>query len=145
MQKGIDFVGVSVVYFCHDGQGKFVMHKRSNQARDEHGKWDIGAGGLEVEDSIEQTLKKEIEEEYATEVRSYEFLGIRDVFRQNPDGSRTHWVALDHKVLVDPAKVKNGEPHKFDEVKWFTWSDLPAENELHSQLPIFLEKYKNRL
>ena len=33
MQKGVDFVGISVVYFCHDGKGKFVMAKRSEQAR----------------------------------------------------------------------------------------------------------------
>lgn len=43
--KGVDYIGVCVVYFCHDGKGEFVMAKRSSNARDEHGRWDIGGGG----------------------------------------------------------------------------------------------------
>ena len=142
MDKGIDFIGVSVVYFCHDGNGNVVMGKRSNQARDEKGNWDIGGGGLEVEDTVEETLRKEIKEEYGTDVISFEFLGYRDVIRKQND-KQSHWVALDFKVLVDPAKVVNGEPHKFDEVKWFTLQNLPSP--MHSQLPLFLEKYKGKL
>lgn len=142
MKKGADYIGISVVYFCHDGQGNFVMAKRSKNARDENGKWDIGAGGMEFGDTAEATLRKEILEEYCTEVLSYEFLGFRDVLREH-EGTPTHWLALDFKVLVDPTKVKIGEPHKFDEIKWFTLKSVP-EN-LHSQLPLFLDKYKDKL
>lgn len=141
-KKGQDYIGITVVYFCHDGQGNFIMAKRSNNARDEHGRWDIGAGGLEFGDTVETTLKKEIAEEYCTEVLGYEFLGFRDVHREN-QGQPTHWIALDFKVLIDSSRVKIGEPHKFDEIGWFKLSALP-EN-LHSQLPHFLDKYKDRL
>jgi 8-oxo-dGTP diphosphatase len=144
MQKGVDFVGVSVVYFCHDGKGKFVMAKRSQNARDEQGRWDIGAGGLEYEDSAEDTLRKEIKEEYCADVLKFEFIGYRDVFR-NHQGKATHWVALDFKVLVNPDQVKIGEPHKFDEIKWFSLNNLPKDSQMHSQLPFFLEKYKGKL
>jgi 8-oxo-dGTP pyrophosphatase MutT (NUDIX family) len=144
MQKGVDFVGVSVIYFCHDGKGKFIMGKRSNQARDEQGHWDIGGGGVEAHDTVEQTLKKEIMEEYCSQVLSFEFLGFRDVHRIN-QGQRTHWIALDFKVLVDPAMVKNGEPHKLDAVKWFTFKSMPPMEESHSQWPEFLRLYKNKL
>ena len=142
MLKGIDFIGNSVVYFCHDGKGKFLMHQRSKQARDEHGAWDIGAGGIELGDGVEETLIKEIQEEYGAIVISYEFLGYRDIRRQEK-GVKTQWLALDFKVLVDPKTVINGEPHKFDAVGWFTLSSLPSP--VHSQLPIFLEKYKEKL
>jgi 8-oxo-dGTP diphosphatase len=57
-------------------------------------------------------------EEYCADVLEYEFLGYRDVHREH-EGNRIHWLALDFKVLVDPAQVKNGEPHKFDAVEWF--------------------------
>jgi ADP-ribose pyrophosphatase YjhB (NUDIX family) len=140
--KGVNFVGVSVVYFCHDGKGNFLMHKRSKQARDEHGNWDIGAGGLEIQHSVEETLRKEIQEEYNTKVLDFEFLGFRDVFRKH-EGETTHWITLDFKVLVDPKTVKNGEPHKFDEVRWIKIGELPSLR--HSQVDIFLEKYKHRL
>jgi 8-oxo-dGTP diphosphatase len=140
--KGKEFIGNGVVYFCHDGKGNFLMHKRSAQARDEHGKWDIGAGSLELGETAEATLRREIKEEYNCDVLNFELLGYRDIFREQ-DGKPTHWLALDFKVLVDPAQVKNGEPHKFETVAWFTNDSLPEQQ--HSQLPHFLKKYGSRL
>jgi hypothetical protein len=37
MRKGYDYPGVAIVFFCHDGNGNFVMSKRGSQARDEGG------------------------------------------------------------------------------------------------------------
>ncbi len=99
LKKGIDYVGVTVVYFCHDGNGRFVMAKRKNTTRDEFGRWDIGGGGLEFNDTVEGTLRKEIKEEYCADVLDYEFLGYRDVHREH-EGKPTHWVALDFKVRI---------------------------------------------
>ena len=140
MKKGEDYIGVTVVYYCHDGNGNVVFLKRGNNCRDEQGRWDIGGGGLELGDTVEDTLRKEIKEEYCTDVLDYEFLGYRDVHREN-NGKKTHWIALDFKVLVDRAKAKNGEPHKFDDMGWFTLKNLPSP--VHSQFPAFLEQYKD--
>jgi 8-oxo-dGTP pyrophosphatase MutT (NUDIX family) len=140
--KGIDHIGVTVVYFCHDGKGNFVMAKRSQNARDEQGRWDIGGGAVEFDETIEQTLRQEIKQEYCTDVLSFEFLGYRDVHREN-NGKKTHWIALDFKVLIDPAKVKIGEPHKFDEIGWFTIDKIP--DNIHSQLSNFLGPYRDKL
>ena len=140
--KGVDHVGVCVVYFCHDGKGEFVMAKRNSNTRDEHGQWDIGGGGLEFGKTIDQTIRKEINEEYCTDVLDYEFLDYRDVHRVH-DGKPTHWIALDFKVRVDREKVRNGEPDKFDEVVWFKLNKIP-EN-IHSQVPNFFELYRAKL
>jgi ADP-ribose pyrophosphatase YjhB (NUDIX family) len=142
MKKGEDYTGVTIVYACHDGKGNFLLNKRGPACRDEQGMWDPGGGGLEFGDTVENTLRKEIAEEYSTDVLSYEFLGFRDVHREQ-NGKKTHWIALDFKVLVDPSMVKNGEPHKFDEVAWFTLDTLPTP--LHSQYLKFLELYKEKL
>lgn len=144
LRKGIDCIGVTIVYFCHDGEGSFVLAKRGQNARDEKGRWDIGGGALEFGDSVLSTLKKEIQEEYMTDVLDYEFLGFRDVHRKEGD-AKTHWVALDFKVKVSREKVQNGEPHKFDEIKWFRLDSFPPDKDLHSQLPVTLEKYKSIL
>jgi 8-oxo-dGTP diphosphatase len=142
MIKGIDYIGVSASFFCHDGQGNFVMAKRSQNARDERGNWDCGGGGVEFGHTVEETLHKEIKEEYGADILSYEFLGYREAKRMH-EGTPTHWVSLDFKVLVDPSQVKNNEPRKFDDLAWFTLSNLPTP--LHSQFPAFLEKYKGKL
>ena len=142
MKKGEDYTGVTVVYFCHDGKGNFLLNKRSINCRDEHGTWDPGGGGLEFGDTVENSLKKEIMEEYCTDVLEYEFLGYRDVHREN-NGKKTHWIALDFKVLIDRNKVANGEPHKFDAIEWFILDKLPKP--LHSQFPKFLSLYKGKL
>src|SRR3989338_7265625 len=140
MKQGFDFIGNSVVYFCHDGKGNVVMAKRSQNARDEKGRWDIGGGALELYETVDQALRKEIKEEY-----NCEFIGFREVHREI-DGRKTHWISLDFKVLVDVSDLKTNEPHKFDEVKLFPISEMIREPEqVHSQLPEFLEKYKDRL
>lgn len=142
MQKGIDFTGVCVVFFCHDGQGKFIMAKRSQNSRDERGCWDIGGGGLEFGVSVLDCISKEVKEEYNAEIKNVEFLGYRDVHREN-DGKKTHWIALDYKVMVNSEGVRINEPHKFDDLGWFRLSNLPKP--LHSQLLLFLKLYGERL
>lgn len=142
MKKGEDYTGVTIVYLCHDGKGNVLLNKRSTNCRDEHGAWDCGGGGLDFGDTVENTLRKEIAEEYCTDVLDYEFLGYRDVHREN-NGKKTHWIALDFKVKVDREKAGNGEPHKFDAVEWFTLNTLPSP--LHSQFPNFLKLYNSKL
>lgn len=142
MKKGIDYIAVGVSYFCHDGNGKYLMNKRSKNCRDEHGRWDIGGGGVDFGDTIEETLRKELKEEYCVENISYEFLGYGDVFREQ-DGSKTHWIQFFFRVKVDPKEVKNGEPHKFDEIGWFSLDNLPQP--LHSQIQKQVDLYKGKL
>lgn len=141
-KKGFEYPGISVCYFCHDGKGNFLMQKRGENSRDEHGRWDTGGGALEFGEKIEDCLRKEIKEEFCADIIAFEFLGYRDVHRTH-EGKPTHWISLSFKVLVDPSQVKNGEPHKFDEIRWFKKDSIP--NNLHSQLPQFFDKFDDKL
>ncbi len=142
LKKGTDYIGVGVVFFCHDGNGKFLMGKRSVNTRDEHGRWDFGAGGVEFGHTLDDTLRKEIREEYCTDVLDYKFIGYMDVHREH-EGKPTHWISFAFKVLVDPEKVRVGEPDMCDELGWFTLDSLP--DNLHSQFPKLLEPYGDQL
>lgn len=143
MKKGIDFTGISTVFFCHDGQGNVLLNKRSQQCRDEQGCWDTGGGGLEFGLSPEENLRKEIKEEYGVEVIECSLLGHRNVKRKLIDGTPTHWIAFDYLVLIDRDKAILGEPESMEAIEWFNWKNLPEP--LHSQFPIFLEKYRQKL
>src|SRR3989344_5746206 len=125
MKKGIDFPGVCVVFFCHDGR------------------WDLGGGAIELGETIEGAFKREVREEYGTNVLDFEFLGLRDVHRVDEKGNKTHWIAFDFKVLIDKKKVKNGIPDDHEEIGWFRLDNLPSP--VHSQLQNFLKKYRKKL
>jgi 8-oxo-dGTP diphosphatase len=131
LRRGIDHIGVSATFVIHDGQGRVLLQKRGANARDEQGRWDVGGGAIEFSESIDEAVKREIQEELCTEPLDITFLTAYDAHRQLSDGTPTHWIALVHVVRVDPAKVKIGEPHKIDEIGWFTHNNLPQP--LHSQ------------
>ena|SRR3989338_10506562 len=143
MKRGIDFPGVCVVFFCHDGKGNFILGKRTKNTRDEHGRWDPGGGAVELGETIEGAFKREVREEYGTNVLDFEFLGLRDVHRVDEKGNKTHWIAFDFKVLIDKKKVKNGIPDDHEEIGWFRLDNLPSP--VHSQLQNFLKKYRKKL
>lgn len=143
MQNGVDFIGNAAVTLCHDGKGKYLLGLRSDKCRDEHFKWDpIGTGGIEFGDTIETTIRREVKEECGADVLHIEFIGTREVFREN-EGKITHWIQFDHLVQIDPAQVKIMEPDKCLELRWCTMDEIPEPR--HSQFPFFLEKYKDRL
>lgn len=142
-KKGIDHVGTAVVFFCHDGNGNVLLNKRSKKSRDEHHTWDPGGGVIEVGEKVIDALKREIKEEYCTDIIESEFLGFRDVHRVDEKGNPTHWIILDFKVLINRKKVANGVPDKHAEIGWFKLNNLPFP--VHSQFPLFLKKYKEKL
>lgn len=141
--KGISFVGVTTTFLCHDGNGNVYLAKRSENARDEQGNWDTGAGGLKWGQTAEQNVAREIKEEYGADVLKLDFLGYDDVFRTLNDGTPTHWLALRFVAQVDPKQVRICEPDAFTDSGWFTLDALPAP--LHSQILPFLNKYKKPL
>lgn len=143
MKIGIDYTGITTPFYCHDGKGNFLLHKRSENCRDEHHRWDTGSGKLEHGISIEENILKEIMEEYGCEGEIQELLPVHDIFRKQGDID-THWIAIPAFVKVDPSKVKIGEPDKILEIGWFSIDNLPEP--LHSgfahTLSLFPDNFK---
>jgi len=131
LKKGVDFIGVTCVFYCHDGKGNLLMHKRSKNCRDEQGRWDPGAGSMEFGETFFETAKREINEEYSVIPKNVQFWGASNVLRLNGK-KRTHWIALLFTAEVNPKKVKIGEPEKMDEIGFFPLSKLPKS--LHSMV-----------
>ena len=143
LHKGVSFPGVTTVFVCHDGKGHILLGKRSQNARDEHGHWDVGAGGLKHGQSVEDNLKRELKEEYDVKPEKLDFIGYMDAFRKNQDGLDTHWLAMYFAVKVDPAKVKLNEPDMIEELDWFSLDKLPSP--MHSQFKSFYKAYEDKL
>lgn len=139
MKAGFDYVGVSTPFYCNDGRGNFLLHRRSTKCRDEHGRWDPGSGKLEFGLTPEQNVLKEVREEYGCRGVIQKSVPAHTIFRTH-EGKKTHWIVLPFFVLVDPKKVKNNDPEKIEEIGWFRLSKLPKP--LHIGFEFTLDKFK---
>ena len=139
MRPGLHYVGVTTPFYCNDGKGNFLFHKRSTKCRDEHGAWDVGSGKLEFGQSPEESALREVLEEYGCEGVIQEQMPTFSIVR-TWDGKKTHWIAIPFFIKVNPDEVKNNEPEKIDEIGWFTLSNLP--DPLHTGFQYAFEKYR---
>lgn len=142
--KGKSFVGVSTAVGICNNDGQLFMAQRSVNTRDEHGRWDVCGGGLKFNVTIEDNIRREMQEEFAVESNEeLYFIGIREAFRTDQLGDKTHWIALDYLLVLtveEAAKVHINEPEMFDNSGWFSLDDLPSP--LHS---VISEEYIQRL
>jgi len=139
MKPGIDYVGISTPFYCNDGRGSFVLHKRSKQCRDEQGRWDTGSGELRFGQTLQESVLREVREEYGCLGVIQEQLPVHSILRVC-GGKKTHWLAIPFFILVDPKKVKINEPEKAAEIGWFNLDNLPKP--LHSGFQFTMRKYE---
>lgn len=121
---GIDYIGITTPFYCHDGKGHLLLSQRSTGARDEHGAWDPGSGQLEFGSTIEDNILREVREEYGCDGTIQKVLPAHSILR-TLNGKPTHWLAIPAFVLVKRTQVKLMEPAKFSQLGWFSLDDLP--------------------
>ncbi len=139
LRPGIDYVGVTTPFYCHDGKGHLLLAQRTVGARDEHGTWDPGSGKLEFGSSIEDNILREVREEYGCEGTIQTVLPALNLLREMGD-QLAHWVVVAAFVLVNPDEVQLMEPDKFSDLGWFTLDALPRP--LHQGFASSLERFK---
>jgi len=139
MKIGIDYIGVSTPFYCNDGKGNFLFHKRSKNCKDEQGNWDTGGGQLDFGVNLEENVLREVDEEYGCKGKIQERLPAHDIFREH-GGVKTHWVVVPFFVEVNPKEVKNNEPDKIDEIRWFRIENLPKS--LHTGFQFSFSKFR---
>ncbi|MBI4225705.1 NUDIX domain-containing protein [Candidatus Roizmanbacteria bacterium] len=140
MKQGIDYIGVTCVFYCHDGKGNLLLHKRSQMCRDEKGRWDCGGGAMKFGETFEQTVRREVKEEYDCKISKLNFVGINNVVR-NHESKKTHWIAILFTAEVNPDDVKIGVPAKMEKIGWFKPNKLPKP--LHSMFLTHLQFVKD--
>ena len=149
MKISVDYIGITTPFYCNDGKGNFVMHKRSNMCRDEKGRWDFGSGQLEFGEQPEKSVLREVEEEYGVKGKIQEQLPAYSILREQ-NSIKTHWLVVPFFVKIDIRKARIMEPDKATEIGIFTLDKLPKP--LHSGIQIAMlrceeqfKKYKVRV
>jgi 8-oxo-dGTP pyrophosphatase MutT (NUDIX family) len=121
---GIDYIGITTPFYCNNGKGIFVLHKRSKKCRDEQGTWDFGGGKLKFFEQPEEGVLREVAEEYGCQGIIQEQLPPISIIRELNE-TKTHWLAIPFFIRLDITKVKINDPEKIDELGFFDLKKLP--------------------
>ncbi len=114
-------IGVFVSAICHDGNGKVLLGKRGGAARDNHGIWEFGGGGLEFGETLEEGIKREFREEFGTEPFNVKQIHVREFIETD-----SHVLGVFFSAQIDRAQVRIAEPAVYDEIGWFTLDTIPS-------------------
>ena len=139
IQIGTDYIGITTPFYCHDGRGNFLLHRRSKNCRDERGRWDPGSGKLEFGINPEENVLKEVIEEYGCGGVIDGTLPPHGIFRTQ-NGVRTHWLAVPFFVKIRRNDAKLNESHKMLEIGWFQLKKLPKPH--HTGFSFTLKKFR---
>jgi mutator protein MutT len=122
MKKGIDYIGVGVGAVILNAEGKVFLAKRGREVRNESGRWEFPGGGVEFGETLENALAREVREEYGLEIEVQELL---DVVNHLIPAEKQHWVSPTFLCRVKSGAPSIREPHKCDEIGWFTLNEIP--------------------
>lgn len=132
-------VGIGVM--IKDGN-KILLGHRCDNYKDtggihEPGSWTLPGGKQEYNETVLEGAAREVKEETNLDISELSFFGLSDDIQ--PD---KHYVTIQVIANNYSGELKNLEPTKHSEWKWFDINDLP-EN-LYSPSKKFIEAYINR-
>jgi 8-oxo-dGTP diphosphatase len=103
-----------------DEQGRIALVHRINDP--EAATWSIPGGKVELYETVEEALVREIREELGVETEIDRLLCISN-FIDRDHG--VHWVSPIYLLRLLAGEIRNMEPDKARQVGWFALDDLP--------------------
>jgi mutator protein MutT len=122
MKKGIDYIGVGCGAVILNAEGKVFLAKRGKEARNEKQKWEFPGGSVEFGENLEDTLIREIKEEYDFAIAVEELI---DVVNHIIPQEKQHWVSPTFLCRYQSGTPRIMEPHKCEKIGWFDLNQLP--------------------
>ena len=122
LKPGRDYVGVGVGVMIRNDKGEMLLGLRTENCRNEAGKWSAPGGGVEFGETLAEAGKREVLEEFGIEV---EITRIIDVIDHIIPAEKQHWVnpLLEARIVSGSPKIM--EPDKLDKISWFPLDALP--------------------
>lgn len=120
MKIGKDYIGVGVGAFILNENNELLLQKRAVPAEKDH--WCIPGGRLEMFETLEHAVVREVKEETDLGIKVIRLMGICDHIIQNENA---HWVAMSYLCKIENGNPKIMEPDKASDMKWFDLNNLP--------------------
>lgn len=111
-------VGVAVIVIKDK---KVLIGKR--KVRIGRGEWAFPGGHLELNEAIEDCVKREAFEEAGIAIDNISFVTFTNDVRKR---EQTHYITLFYTAHYKSGTVRNMEPHKCEGWEWVKWHDLPT-------------------
>lgn len=120
MKIGKDYIGVGCGAFILNDNKELLLQKRNKSP--EKGYWSIPGGKLEMFETFEQAVKREVKEETDLDIEIVRMNGLCDHIIE---AEGLHWVTPSYLCKVVSGTAKIMEPDKHLEMEWFPLDKLP--------------------
>jgi len=117
------------------------------QRRSDNGKWAVHGGCMEIRESCEETMCREVYEEIGLKPTKYELFNVysgEDVHNIYPNGDECYFVNVIYLVTEWEGELKK-QDSEVTELKWVKKSELPEEKDFHVTDYSLLSEMKKRL
>ncbi len=122
MIQGKDYIGVGCGAFILNDKGELLLQLRNKAPEKEY--WSIPGGRVELFETFENAVKREVKEETGVEIEVIRLLGICDHIIKNEE---KHWVSPSYLCKITEGEPKIMEPTKHLDMQWFSLDNLPEK------------------
>lgn len=131
-------VGIGAIIIS---DGKILLEKRKNEPG--KGKWSIPGGLVELGETVEQTVLREVKEETGLEVENPEHLDVVDNITRDENGQiKYHFIIIDYLVKLKGGMAKAASDA--EELKWVKLDEVEGFD-LTKTFREFFERNREKL
>ena len=121
--------------------GKILLEKRKNEPG--KGKWSIPGGLVELGESVEQTVIREVKEETGLDVEKPEHIDVVDnIIRDENDEVKYHFVIIDYFMKLKGGTLKAATDA--EELRWVTFDEV-QKYDLTKTFRAFFQRNRQKL
>ncbi len=133
MKKGKDCIGVGCWGIITNNKNQILLLKRKDKDY-----WERPGGKVELGESLEESVAREVFEEAGIKVEVIGFVMFDQTFLKD----QGHWISFCYHLKSMDDNIKNVEKEKHADVQWFDVTDLPESLSSHTKkaLEFFLKK-----